>query len=68
MCCCILCHVPVGSSLGVPPVGTLGRSTLLPPLPQQSQLLGEGRVGVCVCVGGGCQLGQEVEAAVFRGG
>lgn len=49
MCCCILCHVSVGSSLGVPPIGTLGRSTLLPPLPQQSQLLGEGRVGVCVC-------------------
>lgn len=35
---CILCHHPESSNLGVPQIGTLGRSTLPPLLPQQKWL------------------------------
>lgn len=35
---CILCHHPESSNLGVPQIGTLGRSILPPLLPQQKWL------------------------------
>lgn len=36
--CCILCHHPANSNLGVPQIGTLGRNILPPLLPQQKWL------------------------------